>query len=324
MTQDTSSVTTGHAPTPAPGLPVVLDVDLEGRVLARSASEPRQLMEIGRKGQPRILTSLATSCTGLYIPGHRTIVVEHDWGGGSTPQLSLLNMVATHIPAGLEGFHLLAHGAGITHRVLHVHHQGITYLSDDRKRHTLDVWYRDWRSAPQLLHLDVPADARATTSKDGASVAVFSPDVSEITIHRLLTGETITVELPPGNIVTSARLVPDGSRMITTYLRPDGSRGAWWWEGADHVHEARPTIGKVIPGGVSPDGAHAVCLDEATNTFVLLSIDGDELMRWHCADVGVTTSAAWNIAGDMCAVDSAGASGAWRWRLADGDITHLW
>ena len=301
--------------------PLVLDVDLAGRVLSRTRQQPHQLIEYGRKGKPRRLTSLDTACTGLYIPGHRAVIVQHDWGRNTSDQLSLLNLVATQLPSGLEGFHLLAHGAGVTHQLLHVHDRGIVYATNDDDRSRMDVWYRAWRGGPTMLQRGVSVPCQAITSKDGQTIVVWSPSAPTLTLHRLPRSERETIELPAGNTVTSIRPNIDGTRMVITYQRADSSYGTWWWDGERRFREIHPPTGQMIRGGVSPDATHAVCVDIAGSQILVLSLDGDEVLRHRCSITHRPMRVAWNITGDICAVDTG--QDLWRWRLSDGKISVL-
>ncbi|WP_127781765.1 alpha/beta fold hydrolase [Rhodococcus sp. X156] len=68
------------------------DVDDSGRVLAGwDDSGSVQLVELSPDGPPTVLTDLPGSCSGRYLPGERTIVVQHDDGGNERAQLSLLH-----------------------------------------------------------------------------------------------------------------------------------------------------------------------------------------------------------------------------------------
>ncbi|MBM7788067.1 alpha/beta fold hydrolase [Tenggerimyces flavus] len=77
----------------------VHDVDDDGRVLVSTdTSGSLQLHEIGADGTWRQLTDLGESATGRYLPGTRSVVVQHDSGGNERGQLSLLDIEDT------EGF----------------------------------------------------------------------------------------------------------------------------------------------------------------------------------------------------------------------------
>src|SRR6266700_2795921 len=76
-------------------LPVwrAFDVDDAGRILAGSDdSGSMQLVELAPDGAARPLTALPGACRGRYLPGTRTVVVEHDQGGDERAQLSLLSL----------------------------------------------------------------------------------------------------------------------------------------------------------------------------------------------------------------------------------------
>lgn len=77
----------------------VHDVDDEGRVLVSTdTSGSLQLHEIGADGTSRQLTDLGDSAIGRYLPGTRSVVVQHDSGGNERGQLSLLDIKDQGLP----------------------------------------------------------------------------------------------------------------------------------------------------------------------------------------------------------------------------------
>jgi dipeptidyl aminopeptidase/acylaminoacyl peptidase len=71
----------------------VHDIDDEGRVLVSTdTSGSLQLHEIAADGTYRQLTDLGESAIGRYLPGTRSVVVQHDSGGNERGQLSLLDI----------------------------------------------------------------------------------------------------------------------------------------------------------------------------------------------------------------------------------------
>ena len=84
---------------------VAFDLDSEGRVLAGSDElGSLQLVEIAPDGVVTPLTALPSRCTGRYVPGSRTVLVQHDDGGDEQWQISSLDLTELPTePVGLDG-----------------------------------------------------------------------------------------------------------------------------------------------------------------------------------------------------------------------------
>lgn len=128
-------------------LPVwrAFDVDDKGRILAgHDASGSVQLVELSEDGTPTPLTALPGACTGRYLPGARTVVVEHDQGGNERHQLSLLSLDPPPSgPVGLDGMTLLVHDDRFFHNLVEVAPGRVVYTTNRRNSVDFDVVVRD-------------------------------------------------------------------------------------------------------------------------------------------------------------------------------------
>lgn len=129
------------------GLPSwrAFDVDDEGRVLAGSdQSGSVQLVEIapdGTTGTP--LTALPGTVSGRYLPGERTVVIEHDTDGDERAQLSLLRLDRTRTePATWNDLTPVVRDPRHVHRLLDVAAGRIVYTTNRRNGVDFDVLIR--------------------------------------------------------------------------------------------------------------------------------------------------------------------------------------
>lgn len=307
---------------PSPRLRLI-DVDNDGRILA--VGKPRdlgpafadlpervrdvsQLCEFTRKGRLRLLTSTSSDATGRYIPGRRTLLVQHNWGPGTATQLSLLNLVASQLPAGLEGFHLLAHDQIVTHKLLHAHSAGFLYLARPGDQHAPAVLrFRPWMMPVREIASDLPSGVIATCSDNGKHFAYYNPATATAHIIRPDDEVVVDVPCPP----TSLRLLPDGEHLyMTTASRAFVIRD----------NTLRRLSINVISGGFSHYGDYAIT--RAGNQVQLVGKDASVMSSWQ---IKPTTyrHVIWAHASTYCAID-AGAAGAWRISMKSGKRRSVW
>ncbi|MDO5726750.1 MAG: hypothetical protein Q4Q03_02370 [Bowdeniella nasicola] len=319
MVSPITSVDPGHR---APVFRLV-DVDNDGRVLAAvtpaaignafadlsaAVVNTTQLCEFTRKGRLRLLTATNTEATGRYIPGRRTVLVQHYWRAGGARQLSLLNLVASQLPAGLEGFHLLAHDQGVHHRLLHAHSAGFLYLAQPGDRYApATLLFRPWMSAAREIAHDLPPGVMATCSDNGKHFAYYNPATA--TAHIIRPKDTITVDMPAAP--TSLRLLPDGEHLyFTTASRAYVIR----------EKTLRRLSIQVISGGFSHYGDFAIIRGEGS--LQLVAKDASVLHSWQIKPTEYR-HAIWAHASSYCAVD-AGVAGAWRISMKSGKRRDVW
>jgi len=154
---------------------IALDLDVDGRVLAGYDDlGSLQLVEIAADGQVTPLTSLPSRCRGLYVPGRRQVVVEHDQGGDEMFQLSLLDL--TELPAspvGLDGLTPLVSDPDHLHALLDVTGSSVVYSTNRRNGVDMDVVVRDLTTGEERVAYDGGGYVATTNvSHDEKSVAV--------------------------------------------------------------------------------------------------------------------------------------------------------
>lgn len=307
---------------PSPCLRLI-DVDNDGRILAvgkpselgrtfaelpDSVRNVSQLCEFTRKGRLRLLTSTTSDATGRYIPGRRTLLVQHNWGPETATQLSLLNLVASQLPAGLEGFHLLAHDQGVTHTLLHAHSAGFLYLARPGDRHTpATLRFRPWLKPVRDIATNLPSEVIATCSDNGKHFAYYNPATA--TAHILRPDAEVVVDVP--SPPTSLRLLPDGKHLyLTTASRAFVIR--------DNTLRRLPI--NVVSGGFSHYGDYAITRE--ANRLQLVGKDANVLSSWQTKPSSYR-HVIWAHASTYCAID-AGAGGAWRISMKTGKRRAVW
>ncbi len=135
------------------------DVDEAGRVLAgHDETGSRQLVEIDPGGTRRPLTALPGACSGRYLPGQRTVVVEHDTDGDERAQLSLLHPDDIEAPVGLAGLEPLVRDPAHVNPLVDVGPGWVAYATNRRDGVDFDVVVRDLRAKGVPCELLVYAD----------------------------------------------------------------------------------------------------------------------------------------------------------------------
>ena len=124
----------------------VFDVDDEGRVLAGwDGPGSVQLVEIGADGVRTQLTALPGACSGRYVVGERTVVVEHDTDGDERSQLSLLPRGSPE-PAGLADLVPPVRDPAAIHHLVDLLPGAVVYDTNRRNGVDFDVVVRDLHS----------------------------------------------------------------------------------------------------------------------------------------------------------------------------------
>jgi len=121
------------------------DVDDSGRILAGyDASGSIQLVELELDGTATRLTALPGACTGRYLPGTRSVVVEHDQGGDERTQLSVLPLTPMFVePVGLDGLEPLVRDELFFHNLVDVVPGRVVYTTNRRNSVDFDVVVHD-------------------------------------------------------------------------------------------------------------------------------------------------------------------------------------
>jgi len=271
------------------------DVDAAGRVLAGSdESGSVQLVELdGDRVTP--LTALPGAVTGRYLPGERTVVVQHDQGGDENGQLSLLHLEPLPAtPAGLADLTPLVHEPGIFHRLLDVLPGRVVYATNRRNRVDFDVVVRDVAAGTERVVYDGGGMVvEAAVTHDGERVALAVASDLPMSTHLVLVdadgAQPLTPADRPGR---HERLdwTPDGTALVVTTDRDrdttavvrlplDGAEPVVLVEG-----DADPSPACLTPDGrwdaagwPSPDGA---------TLLIEQLVDGESRLSLHDAATG--------------------------------------
>lgn len=263
------------------------DIDPEGRVLAGSDETGSvQLVEIAPDGTSTPLTALPGAASGRYLPGERTVVVQHDTNGNERGQLSLLRLDGSscELPAKVDDLVPLAHDPEHVHRILDVLPDHVLYSTNRRNGVDFDV----------VLHSTVTGEEH-TVYDDGGLVlkAALSPDASSLALtlpgKPPLSDQVLLVSVTTGEVtaLTSAseharyshpRWLPDSSGLVVTtnagrdlagIARLDPHTGRHEWLVTSDEHE--------LAGWLSPDG---------TTLLVQANDDGAARVSLHDGGTG--------------------------------------
>ncbi|HUY09322.1 MAG TPA: S9 family peptidase [Candidatus Dormibacteraeota bacterium] len=135
---------------------LAFDIDDSGRILAgHDESGSVQLVELAPGGTATRLTALPGACAGRYLPGSRTVVVEHDQDGNERHQLSLLSL--DHLPeapVGLEGLTPLVRDQRFFHNLIDVSPGRVVYTTNRRNSVDFDVVVRDLATGAEAVLYD--------------------------------------------------------------------------------------------------------------------------------------------------------------------------
>jgi dipeptidyl aminopeptidase/acylaminoacyl peptidase len=271
----------------------VFDVDDEGRVLAGwDGPGSVQLVEIGTDGVRTQLTALPGACSGRYVVGERTVVVEHDTDGNERSQLSLLPL-APPAPAGLADLVPLVRDPEAIHHLVDLLPGAVVYDTNRRNGVDFDVVVRDLHSGAERVVYDgggYVGTAAATTSRCAVTLVSLQPCSTQV----LLSDERGVVAVTDADehaLHTGVHLLDDGSmvlgsnsgREVTSVVRtrPGGERTCLV---ESDEHDLTPVV--------APDGRSMLVVAnvDGGHRLELHGIDGVPLRQVPLPAHGVTTS----------------------------------
>lgn len=215
------------------------DVDDDGRVLAGwDDSGSVQLVELtGDTATPPMpLTALPGACRGGYLPGERTVVVEHDDGGNERGQLSLLDLGQPLArPATLADLTPLVHDPRFVHRLLDVLPGRVVYTTNRRNNVDFDVVIRNVATGVEEVVYDRGGWAHDVAVSPDAHYAVVSLSGSAPMADELLLVNTmpeteadhvreLTEPGAPGQYERVRWLADEASFVVGTDARSDHTR----------------------------------------------------------------------------------------------------
>lgn len=265
------------------------DIDSDGRVLAINDDlGSLQLVEVAPDGTRTPLTNLPSRCTGRYLPGTRTVVVEHDNGGDENMQLSLLDLsTPLERPATLDDLQPLIADPAHMHNVQDVTETSLVYSTNRRNDVDMDVVVRDLATGDERVVYDAGGYvAETVVSHDGRSVGA---NWLGLLPNQMLVG-----------VVT-----PDGTRMLTDEREHAFHEGIGWAAGDDALllasnHEREFTA--VVR--LSLDGAYQTLVEDAEHDLLCWpSPDGTAILVGTLADGAVTLAVHESDGTKRCDVD---------------------
>ncbi len=264
------------------------DVDDDGRVLAGSDdSGSVQLVELADDGATiSRLTALPGACRGRYLPGERTVVVEHDDGGNERGQLSLLRLPMDG-PVGVDGLTPLVHDKDFVHQLIAVQPGRVIYTTNRRNRVDFDVVVRNVATGVEEVvydrggwaqHVAVSADARYALVTLCGSAAMADDLVLVDTMPETEADHVRELTEPgtPGQYSavkwladTDAFLAStDDTSDHTRIARHDLGDGVWRTLVADEHHDLTgwpSPDGRLLLVETNDDGASRIALHDAVS-----------------------------------------------------------
>ncbi|WP_211240022.1 S9 family peptidase [Promicromonospora kroppenstedtii] len=283
----------------------VFDVDPEGRILAgNDESGSMQLVEIAPDGSRTQLTGLPSRCSGRYVPGTRTVVVQHDNGGDEQMQLSLLEITPGAAPATTGDLTPLVHDPAYKHDLADVSAGSVVFLTNRRDGVDFDVVVHDLATGTQTTLYDgggYLVDAVASHDRRNVAITVLSsrPRSTQILVagaaDAAVTGTVTAADEHAHHTHVSWTAGDDALVMASDHEREhaavvrvrtgaDGAEGTTWEtlvEAADHDLE-------VV---LSPDGSAMVVghHQDGVATLAVHEHDGTHRCDVTLPDTGVPT-----------------------------------
>jgi dipeptidyl aminopeptidase/acylaminoacyl peptidase len=283
---------------------VAFDIDDEGRVLAGTDDlGSLQLVEIDVDGTRTPLTDLPSRCSGRYLPGTRSVVVEHDDSGDEHAQLSLLDLTSPlGRPATLDDLEPLVADPAHLHNLQDVTATSLVYSTNRRNDVDMDLVVRDLASGEERVVYDEGGYVVETAvSHDGRRAAVNR-------LSLLPNSMTVSVAGVDGRVLTDPEeaayhehvgwsadddalvMVSNHEREFAAVVRL-GLDGAYRTLVADDGHDLSCWLapdGRAMVVGTLDDGAVGLAVHEA---------DGAKRCDLDLAGDGVPTCVAWSADG---------------------------
>ncbi len=266
---------------------VAFDLDSEGRVLAGSDElGSLQLVEIAPDGTVTPLTALPSRCTGRYVPGSRTVLVQHDDGGDEQWQISSLDLTEMPTaPVGPEDLTPVIADPAHMSPILDVTADSLVYSTNRRNDVDMDVVVRDHVTGEERVVFDQGGYVVATeVSHDETSVAVLAltlrPNSTGVTVAGPRGNGPVTDEDELANHEVAGWSADDDSLLLTSdhgrdhlalfRVSLDGSTWTPLVEADDHDVRCWPSRdGSLLLVGHHVDGQDRLALHDSEGQWVL-------------------------------------------------------
>ena len=285
------------------------DMSADGHVLVgHDDTGTVQLYEIAPNGNWTQLTDIGEGCRGRYLPGQRSIVVEHDTAGTERYQLSLLRLDEPH--ARLEP---LVHDEAYIHHLVDVLPGRVVYTTNRRDGVDFDVVARDLADGTERVLYDGGGYVGdVAVSPDERYVVLGRPAVPANSTQLVLvdTASGEVAELTPADeLAEYGRLewAPDSAsftfatnsgREFAGIARYDVAARSWAYEQTDDEWD--------LAGWPSPDGTRMLVVRNVDGAHEL-SIDGEPVVLPHDGVLARLTEPVWSPDGSWLAVTFASA-----------------
>jgi dipeptidyl aminopeptidase/acylaminoacyl peptidase len=248
-------------------LPTVMafDVDEAGSLLVGyDGSGIRQIHAVDADGSWRALTALGdTARSARFVPGSRSVVVEHDTGGDERGQLSLLDLDDASGPDGLPALSPLVHDLAHFHHLVDTKPGRVFFTTNRRNQVDFDLVMLDLATGAETVLYDgggYLSSARVSPDQHwvtvtlaggpGNSEQLLLVDVTAQTVTELTAYDDPTYQEGPSWLPDSSGFViaSDQGRDRLALRRYEISTATWTELLADDKHD--------LAGWVCPDGEH--------------------------------------------------------------------
>lgn len=266
---------------------MALDVNDEGGMLVLyDGTGVRQVNEITPDGNWRALTDLGDTCRNAqFVPGSRSVIVEHDSGGNERGQLSILDLDEPGLPT----MRPLVHELDYLHRLVAAKPGRVLYTTNRRNRVDFDLIARDLATGADTVLYDGGGWVMAVSASPDDRWVVLCVGSTPANSMQLLLVETATqavTELTPADALNDQGQVswlPDSSAVVVSsdadrdrkaLRRYDLSTAAWSDVLVDDAHD--------LASWLSPDGEQLLVavVDDGEVTLATHRLsDGAELAR---------------------------------------------
>ncbi|HEX3811788.1 MAG TPA: S9 family peptidase [Mycobacteriales bacterium] len=277
---------------------IAYDIDATGRVLVGDdQTGSMQLYEITPGGDWTQLTKLDDRCSGRYLPGERTVVVEHDLGGNERGQLSLLRLddpTAELTP--------LVHDERFIHNILDTLPGRVVYATNRRNGVDFDVVVREIASgADRVLYDGGGWIMRVAVAPDEAHVVLNrpggAPNSQQLLLVETRTGqvdELAAFDEPARN--GFPQWLPDSTGFVFTTNSGRDFSGVARYELANRSWDYIVTGTDDITGWLAPDGSrllYSVRNDGADALWIEPNGTGDIPSRPSPVEIPAGSLATW-------------------------------
>ncbi|MFK4083524.1 alpha/beta fold hydrolase [Kribbella sp. NPDC020789] len=199
---------------------LALDVNDEGGMLVLyDATGVRQVNEVTPDGAWRALTDHGDTCRNAqFVPGSRSVVVEHDSGGNERGQLSILDLDEPGLPA----MRPLVHDLDYLHHLIAAKPDRVLYTTNRRNGVDFDLIARDLATGADTVLYDGGGWVMAVSASPDDQWVVLCRASTPANSMQLLLVETATqkvTELTPADALNDQGRVswlPDSSGFVVS------------------------------------------------------------------------------------------------------------